>query len=407
MDSPFVPPAVVIQDGLTAPIGEDAAEAVWTKVEADLPKLKQKQKVRFDGRGDEFHRVLNQRVDAYFIEKGILKHANLFMAFKTAFWISALVVVYTIFLTAGFSFPQQLVAAAALGFCLATIGFNIGHDALHGAFSKNQTINRIFGWGFTVMGAATLTWVSGHNVRHHSYTNIPGHDTDLEPGPFLRFHDVHPMRWGFRFQHLYAWFLYSLTTLNWVFVKDIMELFPQTSTNGKAASREVAGSIIASKVLHGVLFIALPFAILDLPFYQIAIASVVAHMAAGVTLSVVFQLAHLVDGPTMPAVPETGSMGEGFAAHQLRTTANFSRGSFFAQFICGGLNHQVEHHLFPRICHIHYPAIAPIVMETAKEYGLPYNENPSFLGAVVQHYKLLYRMGHERGRAHGEAPVLG
>ena len=80
----------------------------------------------------------------------------------------------------------------------------------------------------------------------------------------------------------------------------------------------------------------------------------------------------------------------------METTVDFAPRSRLLAWYLGGLNFQVEHHLFSRVCHIHYPALAPIVKQTAREHGLPYHHNGTFLQAVGSHARTLYRLLMQR-----------
>jgi linoleoyl-CoA desaturase len=360
-------------------------------------------KVRFDPKGTGFHAEVKKRVDAWFEQTGTSRHADARMVAKSAFWLTAQFTLYGLVLANALPPLGMLAAALGMGFCFACLGFNIGHDAIHGAYSEKPWINRVMGWTFQGVGAASYTWSVAHNLVHHTWTNIPGHDGDIEPGAVMRFHTAHPLRAPYRFQHLYAWFLYCMTTLVWVFKKDLAQVYSLDPRSGKPHTRWAKATVVFSKVSHAVLFIALPLLLIDLPLWQLAIGYLAMHAVAGFSLAVVFQLAHVVEGPAMPDA-ETVAF-ESWADHQMRTTANFGRGSFWCQFICGGLNYQVEHHLFPRICHVHYPSIAKIVEDCAKEHGLPYHEAPTFWGAVASHYRLLRTLGTAPQRSPAVAPT--
>jgi len=349
-------------------------------------------KVRFEPGAKGFHAVVKKRVDAYFDDNGISRGANAAMLAKSLFWFGGAAALYGVLLMNAFGFWGSLALGGLIGFFVAGIGFNVGHDGLHGSYSENPWVNRFFGWSFQLVGAASYNWIVSHNVVHHTYTNIPGHDNDIEPGPFMRFHVGNPVRPAYRFQQFYAWFLYTFTSLNWVFVKDLTQLFEKDPRTGKRPPPIGVASVLMSKVLHGSLLVGV-FVFVELPWWQSALCIIAAQMVAGFTLALVFQLAHVVEGPVTPLVDEQGAAHRTWAEHQMLTTSNFSRGSAMAQFICGGLNHQIEHHLFPRICHIHYPAIAPIVEQTAKEFGLPYLEHETFWGATKSHYRMLKFLG--------------
>ena len=147
------------------------------------------------------------------------------------------------------------------------------------------------------------------------------------------------------------------------------------------------------KIVYYTIFLIIPLLVIDLPIWQILLGFVFLHLIEGATLSVVFQLAHTVEGPEFPEPDQHGNMENSWAAHQMHTTADFARKSRLVNFLFGGLNFQIEHHLFPRVCHIHYRKIAPIVEQAAREFGLPYHDNTSFYSAIRSHVYSLKAMG--------------
>ncbi|WP_317239170.1 acyl-CoA desaturase [Hymenobacter sp. 5516J-16] len=230
---------------------------------------------------------------------------------------------------------------------------------------------------------------------HHTYTNIPGHDEDIEVAPGLvRLSEDEPVRPWQRFQHFYAFALYGLASLSWVLRKDYVKFF-QAKIGEHVANhpRKEYVNLFLYKALYYVLFIVLPLVFLPITWWQFLLGFLTMHFVEGLVLGLVFQLAHVVEGTAFPLPDAQGEMQEAWAVHQLQTTANFSPTSKLASFFCGGLNRQIEHHLFPRICHIHYPALSVIVRNTAQEFGLPYLENASFWGALQSHYRILYKLG--------------
>lgn len=364
-------------------------------------------KVSFARRGAGFHTELKRRVDDHFRSRGISRRANAAMVAKSVFWLGAVVSLYLGLITGEWGALPSLALSMLLGFCVACIGFNIGHDGIHGAYSERPWINRVVGWSFQLIGASAYTWAISHNVVHHTYTNIPGHDGDIEPGPLLRFHAGQKKRAFHRLQHLYAWPLYCFVGLLWVYTKDFEQALRRDPRTGKRIGLEGWLNVIAAKVLHIGLFVVVPLLTMDrFAGWQLLVGYLGFQFVAGFTLSIVFQLAHVVEGPTMPFAGDDGSMADSWAAHQLRTTANFSPGSRLAQFICGGLNYQVEHHLFPKVCHVHYPDIAPIVAATAREFGLPYFEHPTFLAGVRSHARALMQLGKLSTTTPSSEPAL-
>lgn len=339
-----------------------------------------------------FHAELRRRVDAYFDDNGISRSANGAMVVKTIFWFAFAWGLWAVNIAELVSFPLSLLVWSLQGFAFAAIGFNISHDAVHGSYSAKKWVNDLLAWSFDVMGASSYTWSIAHNTIHHTYTNIPGVDSDLEPGPTLVFYPQ-KTRFFHRFQHLYAWFLYAFIGIIWVYIKDFEQVRRADPLTGKTAKAKDIAKLLLGKGLHIGLLLVVPLVVIDQPLWQTLIGYTLFLGTAGVTLAVVFQLAHCVEGVVFPRAPtDANKMPEAWAEHQMRTTANFGK-TPLATFICGGLDHQIEHHLMPRICHIHYPKLAPIVAQCAKDFGLPYVHNGSFFEAVGAHYRVLKKLG--------------
>ncbi|MCH8902568.1 MAG: acyl-CoA desaturase [Bacteroidetes bacterium] len=355
-----------------------------------------KQKIKFINEDQSnFYPTLQARVDAYFEEKGISKHANAFMIFKTSFYLGGLILFYLLIMSGWFTPLGMLGLAAILGLFTAFIGLNVSHDAIHGAFSSNARVNKLVGTSFNFMGANDHMWAIMHNIVHHTYTNIPGHDEDIEPVPILRLSPDKELKKIHRWQYIYAYPFYCLASLSWVFMKDYVKFFQKEIGNyeNKTHSFGEYFNLFFFKAVYYTLFLVIPLVFIPLPWYQILLGFVVMHAFGGFTLAIVFMLAHVVEGPEFPEPDDKGIIHKAWAVHQMETTANFARNNPVVNFFCGGLNFQIEHHLFPRMCHVHYKPISGIVEKTAKEFNLPYFDNPTFFGAVRSHTRLLKRLG--------------
>jgi len=356
-----------------------------------MPNAVTSAKITFQ-QASPFQADVRRRVDAYFADKKISRAANSAMIAKTAFWWCFSWGVWALTLSQVVPFPAAILLWCAQGFGFACIGFNIGHDAIHGSYSEKNWVNKTLSWTFDIMGSSSFTWRIAHNTIHHTYTNIPGVDHDLEPGPTMVFYPQKTMFFH-RFQHIYAWFLYSFVGVIWVYVKDFQQITRKDPLTGKGARPIDVAHMMFGKLLHLTMLLVIPFAVLEAPAWQIVVGYLLMLATAGTTLAIVFQLAHCVEGTAFPRLGEGSSkMSEPWADHQMRTTANFGK-SALATFICGGLDHQIEHHLLPRICHIHYRALAPIIRECARAHGLPYIHNGSFAEAVGAHARRLRSLG--------------
>jgi linoleoyl-CoA desaturase len=282
-------------------------------------------------------------------------------------------------------------AAVGLGLLMAGVGFNVGHDALHGAYSAKPWVNRLLGRSFDVMGASSAFWARAHNVVHHTFTNLSGLDGDLEPGPWLVLYPRARPSFLHRFQHLYAPLLYAFTMLVWVVKKDVADALRPHPQTGKRTTALEWAELLASKALHVTLFLVLPLLLSGYAWWMVLVGYAVVLGVTGLSLALVFQSAHVVEN--VEVMPADQHAKRSWAEHQLRTTADFAPHSAVAGFVFGGLNRQIEHHLFSRICHIHYPALAPLVAQVAKDFGVPYLVNPSFGAALASHFRVLRRLG--------------
>ena len=358
------------------------------------------QKIKFPKCNTSFHAKVRDRADAYFTENKISKNADGAMVIKTIFFLSGTLSLYLLILFSGFSPVVLWCMAGILGMFSAFVGFNVGHDAIHGSYSSNQTVNKLLGSVFYLIGANPYVWSISHNLVHHTYTNIPEHDEDLIVAPGLirvSPHDKYtPIM---KFQQYYSFLLYGFAGLSWVFRKDFVKFFQDYiggHDNSDRPKKEVF-NLFFFKGLYYVLTIVVPLLVIDnITWWQFIIGYLTLQVMKGFVLGLVFQLAHIVEGLDFPEPDENGLMEDAWAELQLRTTANFGRKDFLTTFLCGGLNMQVEHHLFPKVCHTHYQALSDIVKETALEYGIPYHENSSFWTASASHFRILKRLGAKR-----------
>jgi linoleoyl-CoA desaturase len=271
------------------------------------------------------------------------------------------------------------------------------HDANHGTFSEKQGVNSLLSKSLYLLGGFPPNWQYQHNTLHHGYTNIEGHDEDIDPGGFLRFSPHKPHRNMHRYQHLYAWFLYGLMTISWVTVKDFVRLFKYkkegVSLSSNKKHKQLLIDLSIAKILYYLVFLVIPIIVLPVAWYLTVPFFLVMHFISGLILTTIFQTAHVMPSSEYPLPDESGNMENNWAIHQLLTTSNFSPDSRILSWCVGGLNHQVEHHLFPNICHVHYKNISSIVRETAYKHNLPYHVQGNFIQALGSHFKMLKSLG--------------
>lgn len=345
---------------------------------------------------DTFHQTLQKRINTYFKTHPKSKHANTFMLLKCSFFFITTIVLYLLFISNQFTFLQLIPIALLLGWFKALTGINIGHDAIHGAFSQSPKWNEILGRIFDLLGVNPYTWRITHNIVHHTYTNIPEHDYDIEVSPkLLRMSPKGIWLPHLRFQQYYAFVLYGLSAVFRAFRQEYVKFFSKKlgSYECPLPERKEYFHLFFWRFLFYTLFLIVPLVRLSLPWWQVLILFMAMMFVEGLFLGVVFQLAHIVEKVEFPEPNEKGELQHTWATHQLKTTANFAVQNPVVNFLCGGLNTQIEHHLFPNICHIHYPSIASIVRQTAREFGLPYHEYPTFWSALKSHFQQLKEFG--------------
>jgi len=344
----------------------------------------------------KFYLTLNARVDAYFKEKGLSKHANAGIVVKTIVLMSVYLLPLFVVAFLQPAFGWSLLLWILMGIGMAGVGMSVMHDANHGAFSEKQRVNDWIGYSILLLGGSILNWKLQHNTLHHTFTNITHYDDDVADKPGLRLSPHTELKKGHRYQWLHAVFIYSLVTFYWVTWKDFGQYIRYTAMgvnkNTPAQNRVFLAKIIVIKLLYFALFVGFPIAA-GVAVWQVVAGFLLMHFVGGIILTIIFQLAHSVEEAIYPLPNEHGVIENEWAIHQMQTTVNFSRRNRILSWYVGGLNFQVEHHLFPKICHIHYPRIANIVEHTAKEFNVPYLEHKSFAHALRSHFAMLRRFG--------------
>lgn len=355
--------------------------------------------IRFNNSNRQFYTELKKRVDGYFKENQISKNGNISLYIKSVFMFAAYFVPYGLLVSNTFDNKMVwLLLTVLMGLSMAGIGLCVMHDANHGSYSKNVTFNRILGYiSINLLGGHSLNWRIQHNVIHHTYTNVHEHDEDIAPPGFMRF-EPHAERKGIhKLQFLYAWFFYGMMTLMWSTTKDFKQLIRYNERGllkgaNTTFAKELVVIIISKIVYYG--YMLLPYLLVkEMTFLNWLCGFLILHYIAGMVLALIFQPAHVVEETEFPLPADGGNMENHWAEHQLRTTMNFAMADPVFSWMVGGLNYQVEHHLFPTISHVHYPKIAKIVESTAKEFNLPYKARKTFVGALWSHELMLWKLG--------------
>jgi linoleoyl-CoA desaturase len=341
-----------------------------------------------------FHTELKKRISNYFETSGKAMTGNTALWTKAVILIALLIVLYVhlVFFT-----PPgiwAIIECALLGATVASVGFNIMHDGAHGSFSKSPVLNKMAAVTLGVLGGSHFMWNVKHNIIHHAYTNIDGVDDDIDGKPFLRMASTQKKYKFHRFQHWYFWFFYCWLYLFWIFFSDYKKYFSHkigTIPLKKMNARDHFYFWLY-KLVSLAIFIVVPMIMVGV--VDTIIGYLVMTLVAGFILSIVFQLAHTVEHTHFPMPDEvSGKMDDEWAIHQLKTTANFATKSKVISWLVGGLNFQIEHHLFPKVSHVHYPAISKIIKQACAEYGIEYFEYKHMYQAVRSHVSFLRQMG--------------
>lgn len=355
-----------------------------------LPKFSNKD-------SNKFFRTLNKRVNYYFKESKIRKTGNWKLYLKAVIIFSIFIVPYFVIMIFD---PNQWISLmfiilSSIG--MAGVGMNVMHDGNHGSFSNKKWVNKLMGSSIYILAGNAYNWQIQHNVLHHTFTNIHGHDEDLAAGRILRFSKHSKWFPYHKYQHFYSFLLYGLMTINWAITGDFLQtirfLKRKLSFKKLISPKKQWINLIFTKIIYFTIWIVLPMVFLNLAWWKILIGFFILHYIAGVILTIVFQLAHVVEKVEMPLPSNLGNMKNSWAIHQLFTTSNFSTNNKILNWFSGGLNFQVEHHLFPKISHIHYKKISKIVKKTALEFNLPYNEYRTTRDAIKSHFNFLKLMG--------------
>lgn len=361
--------------------------------------------VRFAPKGkDSFYDAVVSKVTAYFETNRILPYANTEMWVKTAVMLLLYFVPYILMVTGtgagslwlfwGFWF--------LMGIGMSGIGTAIMHDANHGTYSPNKKINNFISYILEIIGGYTVTWRIQHNVLHHTYTNVADLDEDIETMGLLRLSPRQPKRRFHRYQYLYAWFFYMIMTLFWMTAKDYLQAVRYRQhdllVKQHVSLKQAVFRITLYKLFYYAYILVLPFLFSGQPWYFVIMGFLLMHFTAGLFLSCVFQPSHIMEASVFAApvqVDGKKQMEDSWAVHEVVNTTDFAPRSRILSWFIGGLNYQIEHHLFTGVCHVHYRKLAPIVQSVAKAFNVPYHVQPTFFRAIREHVRMLKKLGKE------------
>ena len=354
-------------------------------------------KVTFNNKNSVFYTALKAGVENYFSTNKIKKTGNWKLYSKALILVPSTIATYIILLTVSLPGGVAVGLACLLGLMMASIGFNMMHDACHGSYSSKKWVNEMVGYSLNALGGNAFIWKFKHNIIHHTYTNVDGVDDDIAKSPLMR--QCTSQKWvpAHRFQHIYVVLVYAISSFAWVFIMDFNKYFKQKiyTTPLQKMSRKDHLIFWISKLLYVVFYIVIPVAAVGWGSWAIGFACM--HVAMGLALALVFQLAHVVEHVEFEATAGMDSLviENEWAIHQVKTTANFAPHNFLVNWYVGGLNYQVEHHLFPRVSHVHYPAISEIVKQTCRDFNLPYHTFPTMTQSLVSHFRMMKQLGRK------------
>ncbi len=344
----------------------------------------------------EFVKELRRRADHYFTDYNISPHANTEMYLKTAVCIVLWLGIWGLIISdiPGSSIFALYTVYMLLGFVHILIAFNIMHDATHNAYSPNTRVNKILGYSMDFIGGNQYLFRQMHGA-HHGFVNVYGIDVTLESHGLFRFSPEEPWQPRHRYQHIYTFLLYAMAMLQWVTVKDFKWFFGEHHIGNRKNIRHPLKEYVilfAGKIIFYSLTLFIPIYLISLPWYTVAGAWIFMHVLPGLTFALIFQVTHIYEGTSFPKPDENGNIDNNYALHVLETTADFSRHNRIGSWLMGGINIHVIHHIFPKVCHVHYPALTKILTKTCEDFGITYQENTDFITAVKKHYQILKRL---------------
>jgi linoleoyl-CoA desaturase len=359
-----------------------------------LVKFHNLHKVTFNNKNSVFYDSVKEKVEDYFRKNNISTTGNFKLYLKALVLIPSAIAIYITVVFFNIHPAISIILCAIFGFTLASIGFNVMHDACHGSYSKKKWINYMMGLSLNCLGGNSFIWKIKHNIIHHTYTNVDGVDDDIAKMPVLRQCESQKHLRIHKYQHIYTFLVYGLSSFLWIFLMDFIKYFSKKITSTPINKISTTEHVIfwSSKLLYVFFYIALPIYFVGaIPWL---LGFTVMHLVKGFTLAIVFQLAHVVEGTHFTdANHQSMKVEREWAVYQMETTANFATKNKIISWFTGGLNYQVEHHLFPKVSHVHYPAISKFVQESCEKFGVNYICYPTITSAIASHYRLMKHLG--------------
>jgi linoleoyl-CoA desaturase len=344
----------------------------------------------------EFFRDLSARVNTYLNSRREGAYATPAMWGKAAFYLTAYFSVWATLTFASLTRWQGVLLALALGLLGTGIALNIAHDACHSTFAKSRRLNAFLYWvSFNLLGTYGYLWKIGHNETHHPSPNVPGHDVGSDGNGVIRFTSATPWKPMHRYQHIYGPVLYAFYTLTWVLFRDW-----RVMTEKKVAHLEVRPSrwqyleLAAIKIVYFTYTLVLPLKYSSFSAGEVVVGFLIMHAVLSLYMAAMLFTSHLADEVEFPTPGPDSRVVHSYVHHQLATTQDIHAQSRLANFLLGGFNAHVIHHLFPAVSSAHYPALSKILKETCIEHKMPYLES-TYGRALRSHLVFLRKLGQE------------
>lgn len=342
-----------------------------------------------------FRAEVRRRVDEYMKANSLPERGLPAMYRKTAIMFGWWAASYGLLLFGGLGWWIDGVLCVSFGLASAGIGFNVMHDANHEAYAQGARMNRVLGWSIELLGFSSFIWRHEHNVWHHTYTNVSGIDGGLEAQGIMRWSPYDSWKPFHKYQHLYWPVLYALSALSVMTLHNL-----QVFATGKSGptftyprmSRWERILFVLGRAVNVLIFIAIP--LFFFPGVAVLAGFLIAVLSAGLVMATILQLAHVMRTADFPE-PDTEPYiitGE-WAVHQVEATTDFAAKNRLLTWYIGGLNYQIEHHLFPQVCSVHYARLAPIVRTACEEFGVTYQSQPTLRAALREHVLSLKWLG--------------
>ena len=350
--------------------------------------------IRFNNQTDYFYTTLVKRVNEYFITNQKPRYANSGMKIKIIFFFSAMGVFYAMLLNSGDNYLKICIMGFLFGIFSFLTALNIAHDAAHGAISNKKSINNVCLYVLNLIGINSYIWKLKHLLSHHTFPNVMGTDADIGESKIGRLIPNAQWKWFCKYQSFYIPILYLFYSAHWVLFKDFKNFKTLRVPNKDVLKHPPIEYLILiiGKLFALMITFVIPLVCLKLSLLQAICLFFIMHLGPGLFVALFLAPGHLNSAVTYPLPDKNGMLNTTWSEHQVITTVDFSTDNIFFNFFLGGFNHHVSHHLFPTVCHCHYPKITPIVKKTAAEFNIKY-QSTNFTHLFSLHIAHLKSMG--------------